>query len=92
MKFCSSMWARKVTKWLHIPSFSYIDLNTKTSSFFITGGPWDREKFDIVGVNLCGKLFVNFDSVHSEGYIVTVLSDFLAKFELTTRVSNKNLS
>ena len=73
MKFYSSIWARKVTNALHIPSFSYIYLNTKTSSFFITGGPWDREKSLIfLGVSLCGKLFVNFDSVHSEGYTVIV--------------------
>ena len=73
MKFYSSMWARKVTKCLHIPSLSYIYLNTKTSSFFITGGPWDREKSLIfLGVSLCGKLFVDFDSVHSEVYIVII--------------------
>ena len=73
MKFFSNMWARKVTKCLHIPSFSYIYLKTKTSSFFITGGPEHREKGLIcLGVSLCGKLFVNFDSVHSEGYIVIV--------------------
>ena len=30
------------------------------------------KKFDFLGVSLCGKLFVNFDSVHSEGYIVIV--------------------
>ena len=62
MKFYNGMWARKITKCLHIPSFSYIYLNTKTSSFFITGGPWDRKKYDILGVSLCGKLLVNFDS------------------------------
>ena len=44
------------------------------------------KKFDVLGVSLCGKLFVNFDSVHSERYIVI---GFLGKFELRTRVSNK---
>ena len=28
------------------------------------------KKFDFLGVSLYGKLFVNFDSVYSEGYIV----------------------
>ena len=30
---------------------------------------WEK-KFDFLEVCVCGRLFVNFDSVRSEGYIV----------------------
>ena len=32
---------------------------------------WGKSLF-FLGVSLCDKLFVNFDSVHSDGYIVIV--------------------
>ena len=75
-----------------MPSHSQFLLYTKPSSFFITGGPLDRaKKFDFLGVSMSGKLFVNFESVHSEGYIVIGQYQifFFTKFELTTRELNK---
>ena len=93
MKFYSSMWANKVTKCLHIPSFSYIHMNTKTSSFFITGGPIGQgKKFDFLGVSLCSKLFVNFDSVHSEGYIVIVYYQIFGQIWTYDSSIKENLS
>ena len=90
MKFYSSMWARKITKCLHISSFSYIYLNAETPLFFITGSPWDREKvllfWELACVASCLWTLILF-IVKDTLWLCAIR--FLAKFELTTRVSNK---
>ena len=78
MKFYRSTWASNVTKCL-CSQLSCINLNIETSSFFITGGPYVREKFHFSEVRLCGKLGVNFHSA-------TVR--LLAKFELPEYKAN----
>ena len=66
---------------------SCINLNIETSSFFVTGGRCDKEKFDFWEVRFCGKLRVNVHSVAVKDTWCTM--GLLVKFELPAGASNK---